>query len=120
MRKQLFAGMGRQPFIRAFAALKAKEKKMSTQEKITELTGAMAHLLQVKNARYGDSAITPLQVFTAAEPANPICIRLDDKLSRVKNAGKLRINDIADIIGYLFLLLIQKDYTADDINSLID
>lgn len=93
---------------------------MTTSEKITDILSAMENVLQVKNARYGDSAIQPLNVFTAVEPSNPICIRLDDKLSRVKNSNTIRINDVCDIIGYLVLLLAQKNVTKEEITSLID
>ena len=60
-----------------------------------------------KNKRYGNSALEPLKVFAKDIPdVAGILVRLDDKLSRIRNATELRKNDTADIIGYLFLLCI--------------
>ena len=39
------------------------------------------------------------------------CNRLDDKISRIKKSNKLRKNDVADIFGYVALLLIQNGWT---------
>ena len=56
------------------------------------------NLLLEKNAKYGNSAV------------EPICARIDDKLSRIKNSG---LNDatedtLDDLIGYLILLKIAR------------
>lgn len=91
-----------------------------TQDKIIELTQAMQTLLLEKNKRYGDSAINPKQVFSKLNASEAIKIRLDDKLSRVINSEELRTNDICDLIGYLFLLLISSNVTENDIINLID
>jgi len=69
-----------------------------------------AFLLE-KNRRYGNSALKPLKVFSKIEPDNSICIRIDDKLSRIQNSKELRKNDIADLTGYLILLCTQKGWT---------
>lgn len=96
-----------------------------TQQKIHEIIGAMKDLLLYKNQKYGDSAINPLQIFTKhiknveANTAS-ILVRLDDKLSRVRNAETLRTNDISDIIGYCTLLLISMGVTAEDIAKFKD
>ena len=91
-----------------------------TQDKIIELTQAMQTLLLEKNKRYGDSAINPKQVFSKLNASEAIKIRLDYKLSRVINSEELRTNDICDLIGYLFLLLISSNVTENDIINLID
>jgi len=79
---------------------------------------SMNELLQEKNKRYGNSAIAPLKVFSQQSAENSICIRLDDKLSRIKNGTELRKNDVADMMGYLTLLCVAKGWT--DFSDLID
>lgn len=92
--------------------------EVTSADKITAVCDGMKDLLLEKNRRYGDSALHPLQVFSRLNPSEGICIRLDDKLSRVKNADKLRKNDVSDILGYLVLLCISQGWT--DFTDLID
>ena len=98
---------------------------IETQKKITELLDGMKDLLLYKNQKYGDSAINPLCIFTKhIKTSNTntasILVRLDDKLSRVKNADELRTNDVADILGYCSLLLISMGVTPEDIAKFKD
>lgn len=71
----------------------------------------MADLVEYKNANYGNSALEPLRVFSKATPEEGILVRLDDKLSRILNAGKLRKNDVSDLMGYLALLCVSRGWT---------
>lgn len=89
----------------------------STSQKICELTTSLSEMLQEKNKRYGNSALEPLEgiKYTAEDG---IKIRLVDKLKRVINSDNLRKNDIADIMGYLILLCINKGW--DNFTDLID
>lgn len=96
-----------------------------SQAKIAEVFDSMKDLLLYKNQKYGDSALNPIGIFTkhlkeVPENTASILVRLDDKLSRVKNADCLRINDISDIIGYCSLLLISMDVTPEDIAKFKD
>jgi len=91
-----------------------------TQVKIIELTNSIQKLLTNKNRRYGDSAILPRRSFSKLSAKEGILIRLDDKLNRIENSKELRVNDVADMIGYLFLLLISMGVTQEDIYKLID
>jgi len=92
--------------------------EMRTEAKIKAICDGMKALLLEKNARYGDSALHPLQVFSRLNPSEGILIRLDDKLSRVSNSANLRKNDTADLIGYLVLLCAAEGWT--DFADLID
>lgn len=92
--------------------------EMRSEAKIKAICDSMKELLLEKNARYGDSALHPLQVFSRLNPSEGIRIRLDDKLSRVSNSASLRKNDIADLIGYLVLLCAAEGWT--DFKELID
>lgn len=91
---------------------------VTSAEKIAAICDGMKALLLEKNARYGDSALNPIKVFSRLNPAEGIRIRLDDKLSRVKNGDNLRKNDTADLIGYLVLLCAAEGWT--DFTDLID
>lgn len=95
--------------------------KNPTQHKIIDICVEMAHLLLYKNNKYGNSALEPKQIFYKGDNVTSILIRLDDKLSRIiNNNSELRTNDIADIIGYLVLLLIAKGVTVSELEKLKD
>jgi len=84
---------------------------------------AIKVFLLEKNKRYGNSALDPLSVFSSHvkgddQALDNMLVRLDDKLKRIQNAPELRKNDVADIIGYLVLLCINKGW--GDFSDLID
>mgnify|MGYP000927050975 CR=1 FL=1 len=93
-----------------------------TQQKITEITNAMCELLLYKNQKYGDSALSPKQIFYKGDAISSILIRLDDKIGRImaNTENTPRINDVADIIGYCALLLIGMGVKPNDIQKLMD
>jgi hypothetical protein len=69
----------------------------------------MAGMLIEKNISYGDSALSPIRIFSQADNQEQIKIRIDDKINRIKNGkGFAGDNDIDDMIGYLILLKIAK------------
>lgn len=71
---------------------------------------AVAELLIAKNTAYGDSALTPMRVFSTADPAEQIRVRMDDKLSRIRN-GTTDEDAIGDLLGYLILYRIATRRT---------
>ena len=79
----------------------------------------MEKLLLQKNAKYGDSALQPLNVFSEANAVNGIKVRIDDKLKRIKNAGLVDATEdtLQDLAGYLILLMIAKDNASNDIQE---
>ena len=65
----------------------------------------IGEMLIDKNRKYGNSALEPLRVFSKASSKEQILVRLDDKLSRLKNQQIDEDEDVIDdLIGYLFLL----------------
>ena len=88
---------------------------LNTQDKIELLFNNFKAFLKEKNIRYGDSALTPVKIFSKENASNSIYQRLDDKLSRISNSkGEVKKNDVVDIVGYLCLLLIDKDWLTFD------
>lgn len=67
-------------------------------------------MLLEKNAAYNNSAFHPQRIFSKLGPEDRIRVRLDDKLARIV-AGNEDLNEdaILDTVGYLVLLLIQKE-----------
>jgi len=78
-------------------------------------TESLCKMLEAKNKAYGESALKPLDIFAKHHPYGS---RLDEKLARIKNSSELRKNDVADIIGGLFLIC--KDKGWSDFTDLID
>jgi hypothetical protein len=90
-----------------------------SQQDIAQVCDDIRELLLEKNRKYGDSALNPVRVFSKASTLEQIKVRLDDKLSRLRNAQNDEDEDvISDLIGYLVLYrvaLIQQsrfDYGA--------
>jgi len=81
-----------------------------TQRKIEHECKEIMHFLTKKNEAYGDSAITPIRIFSQSDAQEQIKVRIDDKLNRLmqgKNTLETDEDVIKDLIGYLILLLIQ-------------
>lgn len=95
---------------------------MSSKDKIIEITDSIQDLLLYKNEKYGDSALSPKNVFYKGDSTNSILIRLDDKIGRIKNNSDSvpRINDVCDVIGYCVLLLASMNVTSEDISKFKD
>lgn len=100
------------------ASLENGESLTSFQTKLDNVLTGLFLFLSAKNKNYGNSALAPVRVFSKAEPEDGILQRMDDKLSRIKNSDVLRKNDIVDLMGYLAILCINKEWT--DFTDLID
>ena len=89
---------------------------MHKLSKFREITSNIADVLEYKNKNYGDSALTPVDVFIKVTSDVGIRVRLNDKINRIinciKNGEELRKNDIFDLIGYLILLCISKSWIS--------
>lgn len=76
-------------------------------QKIINMCHEISHNLVRKNISYGDSALSPIRLFSSADSTEQLKVRIDDKLNRIKNSqGFPGDNDIDDLIGYLILLKI--------------
>ena len=94
---------------------------MNTRSKIKAKCKSLENLLLQKNAKYGNSALEPLNVFSEAGAVAGIKMRIDDKLKRIKNAGLVDATEdtLQDLAGYLILLMIAKDNESHDIQKRI-
>ena len=71
---------------------------------IATICDQLKELLLEKNRKYGDSALNPVRVFSKASPIEQIKVRLDDKLSRLRNQQEDEDEDVlTDLIGYVVL-----------------
>lgn len=73
----------------------------------------LKELLLQKNAAYGNAALDPVRVFSKANPAAGLRVRIDDKLSRLARGKAAGEDTILDLIGYLILLrMAERKETA--------
>ena len=82
---------------------------LDTQNQIALICDNIKELLIDKNKKYGDSALSPVRIFSKASTLEQLLVRIDDKLSRLKSGAGLLANDedvVSDLIGYLVLLKI--------------
>jgi uncharacterized protein len=78
----------------------------TTEKQISEACNSIKRLLLRKNAAYGDSALSPVRIFSTADPTEQLRVRIDDKLSRVARGHAAGEDVVRDLIGYLLLLQI--------------
>jgi hypothetical protein len=82
-------------------------------QQISDKCLEIATFLLEKNASYGDSALSPLRIFSTLDPRQQLYVRIDDKLSRLANMrGAFGENEVRDLIGYLILLEIAEEELA--------
>lgn len=82
------------------------------KEKIEATCDSIKKLLLDKNAKYGNSALNPVRVFSKADNQEQLLVRIDDKLSRIARGAGIEATDedtLNDLIGYLILLKIAKN-----------
>jgi hypothetical protein len=90
-----------------------KESKLSHEKEfersIEKYLDEIKLILLSKNRKYGDSALSPIRIFSKSDPLEQIDVRIDDKLSRIRNRSSDEDEDVEkDLIGYLVLRRIAK------------
>lgn len=95
---------------------------MKAEYKIVQVTDSIKDMLLKKNEAYGNSALSPVNIFSKQKAHESLCARIDDKLARISNCGITDETEdtIHDLCGYLILLIIaiendkeQRDVHAD-------
>lgn len=80
-----------------------------TQMAISAMCDKLKTMLLEKNRKYGNSALSPIRVFSKADEVEQILVRMDDKLNRIKNRQNDEDEDVfMDLAGYIILLMIAK------------
>ena len=88
----------------------ANLKNNDFEVKVRNVCNSIAQLLIDKNKSYGNSALEPLNCFYKGDSINSIKVRIDDKLTRIKNCNEFENEDtIKDLIGYLVLLKVAQN-----------
>jgi hypothetical protein len=99
--------MSRRPSVKSVQSASASP---STAKLIRAKCREVQAMLLAKNRSYGDSALNPTRVFSQADSRAGLCVRIDDKLSRIANArGAFGEDPVKDLIGYLIFLSIDDD-----------
>lgn len=77
---------------------------------LDKVLGDMRTLLIEKNEAYGDSALSPIRIFSKADSLEQLNVRIDDKLSRLAKGTSFGSEDtVMDLLGYLILYKIQHE-----------
>jgi len=84
---------------------------MKFDTKILKVCLDIYRLLLQKNQAYGNSASDPLRIFSKTDKLEQIRVRMDDKLSRIKNQTADDSEDAyQDLLGYLVIYQAEKYY----------
>lgn len=90
--------------------MKFKPKNLDTLKEAKYILDGIYKMLEEKNTAYGDSALNPLRLFSRVDAVESLCVRIDDKINRIKNKGITPDTEdsVEDLIGYLVLLQVAK------------
>ena len=83
-------------------------EKAPAGEAIAAAANEVVKLVLEKNVKYGNSAIEPVSFFSTADSGEQIRVRLDDKLSRLRNGLDDDEDVVLDLMGYLLLLRVVE------------
>jgi hypothetical protein len=95
--------------------MKFKPQTLDTLEEVEYILERIYSMLNEKNTAYGDSALNPLRLFSRVDAVESLCVRIDDKINRIKNSGinKDTEDSVEDLIGYLVLLQVARRRKGD-------
>lgn len=79
---------------------------------ILEVCVDLAVFLMSKNLAYGNSALDPIRVFSKADKAEQIRVRMDDKISRIMRGQASGEDAPKDLAGYWVLLEVLRRQTS--------
>jgi len=71
----------------------------------------VADMIADKNKKYGDSALSPIRIYSRLDSSNALKVRIDDKLTRIANSGLSDDTEdtLMDLIGYMALLVVAVE-----------
>ena len=83
--------------------------RSQSQFDIATVCDQIKELLLEKNFKYGDAALNPARIFSKADTAEQLNVRIDDKLNRIANRKDNEDEDPEwDLLGYLVLKRVEK------------
>lgn len=88
--------------------MKISDDSEEFEAKLDLLLIELRTLMVAKNRAYGNSALAPLRIFSRADPIEQLRVRIDDKLSRLRNSADDNEDSFLDLLGYLLLLRLAK------------
>lgn len=77
---------------------------------IKRVIDALEDLLRHKNRKYGASGLQSGGVFSRQPTLEKLLARADDKVARIQNSPTLQRNDVADLAGYLLLIMAHQEW----------
>lgn len=81
-----------------------------SQNAIAAKCDQLKEMLLEKNRKYGNSALSPIRVFSKADEVEQILVRMDDKLNRIKNRQNDEDEDVfMDLAGYIILFMVARE-----------
>jgi hypothetical protein len=84
--------------------IKFKEGPSQFDIDVADVLTELSRMLIEKNKKYGDAALNPNQTFSRCDAVELINVRIDDKLSRIRNRKDNEDEDPEwDLLGYLVL-----------------
>lgn len=90
---------------------------MGSAELIATECDLIKEILLQKNKAYGDSALSPVRMFSRAPMDEQIRVRIDDKLSRIARGSAAGEDVVLDLIGYLVLLRVAAKTEQSELRS---
>ncbi len=79
-------------------------------ERIAKKCEEISQMLRGKNASYASSVFLPSNILSPLSAIDAIRVRIDDKLTRMKNGHAYKCeNDILDVVGYFICELVIRD-----------
>lgn len=84
------------------------------QSLIARECDAIKEMLLEKNRRYSSSAFYPARIFSKSDAIEQINVRIDDKLTRIRNMGPQAEDEDTelDLTGYLILRRVLRKILA--------
>jgi hypothetical protein len=94
----------------SLAACEPKSRR-EFNDSVSKVLDLVGETLRQKNIEYGNSALSPIRVFSKAPATDGLCVRIDDKLSRIQTTGygKRGEDTLLDLICYLVLLYMGEE-----------
>jgi len=86
-------------------------EEVTTEVLTRRVLERVADMIAYKNKKYGDSALSPIQIFSRLDSSNALKVRIDDKLTRIANSGLSDDTEdtLMDLIGYMALLVVAVE-----------